>query len=433
MMGLLFMVLLVPLMMMYSVVAERTTRRNQVMWESTGTWGNTQVVGGPVLVVPYRHSWIDTERRVQRSTAYAYFLPETLTVDGSIAPSKLDRTLFSITVYTASLKISGRFTPPDLSRARPAAEEILWDEATVSLGISDPKGIARALALTWDGRPQPFVPGVSSVGLFDAGVQAAASGLDVSRKEPVSFALELELRGTSELWFLPSGNETTVHLASSWPHPKFSGSPSPVERTVSATGFTADWRVPYFGRGYPPVWYSYGQNTDQLKAKAGATVFGVALVNPVDIYSMTERALKYAALFIVLTFVIAFLWEITGGVLVHPVQYLFVGFAMCVFYLLLLSIAEHWGFDVAYAIGTIATVGLLAWYWSWVLSGRRQGVLMGAALTVLYGYLYLLLRLEDSALLAGSIGLFAMLALVMFLTRRVNWYELRMGTGQRAA
>ncbi len=128
-----------------------------------------------------------------------------------------------------------------------------------------------------------------------------------------------------------------------------------------------------------------------------------------------------------MTFVIAFLWEITGGVLVHPIQYLFVGFTMCVFYLLLLSLAEHRGFDLAYLIAASATIALLAWYWSWVLGGRKQGFLMGAALTGLYGYLYLLLRLEDYALLAGSIGLFLMLALVMFLTRRINWYELKLG------
>jgi inner membrane protein len=427
-MGLLFLVLLVPLTMMYSVVSERSSRRNQVALELSNEWGGSQMIGGPVLVVPYRHSWTDTSGHVQRSTAQAYFLPEALIVDGTVLPEERKRTLFTVTVYTAAFKIRGRFAPPDLSRARPAAEEILWDEATLSLGVSDPKGISRPVDLAWNAQRQPFMPGVSGVGLFEAGVQAPARGLLPTRTEPIPFELELEVRGTRELWFLPSGNETVVQLSSRWPHPKFSGAALP-QHTTDQNGFKATWRVPYFGRGYPPVWYSQFQNKDQLKSQASASAFGVALVNPVDIYSQTERAVKYAALFIVLTFVIAFLWEITGGVLVHPVQYLFVGFALCVFYLLLLSVAEHWGFDRAYALGSTATVGLLAWYWSWVLSGRRQGTLMGAALTTLYGYLYLLLRLEDYALLAGSVGLFAMLALVMFLTRRVNWYNLRLGTG----
>jgi inner membrane protein len=286
------------------------------------------------------------------------------------------------------------------------------------------------MELTWDGKPQRFEPGVVRVGLFTTGVQAPAPGLTAQRTDPLAFELDLELKGTRELRFLPSGNETTVRLRSGWPHPSFVGIPPDAPR-VDTGGFEATWRVPYFGRGFPPEWQSGDNPEQQLSAQAANATFGVSLLQPVDIYAQTERAVKYAALFIVMTFVIAFLWEIAGGVLVHPIQYLFVGFAMCMFYLLLLSMAEHRGFDLAYAAAGSVTVVLLAWYWSWVLGTRRQGVLMGGALTVLYSYLYLLLRLEDYALLAGSVGLFAMLALVMFLTRKVNWYDLRLG--QRAA
>jgi inner membrane protein len=282
--------------------------------------------------------------------------------------------------------------------------------------------------LNWGGRPQQFVPGVVRVGLFPVGVQAP-SPITSEGTEALPFEMELSLRGTGELRFIPAGNETSVRLTSTWPHPSFVGSPRPEPHQESDAGFQASWRVPYFGRGFPTSWTKGDtQDEDRLKAQAAASAFGVGLIQPVDIYRQTERAVKYAALFIVLTFVIAFIWEITGGVLVHPIQYLFVGFTMCVFYLLLLSLAEHSGFDIAYAAAAAATVGLLAWYWRWVLGGGRPGLLMGAELTVLYGYLYLLLRLEDYALLAGSVGLFIMLALVMFLTRRVNWYELRLGT-----
>jgi inner membrane protein len=165
---------------------------------------------------------------------------------------------------------------------------------------------------------------------------------------------------------------------------------------------------------------------DKRQPQAGASAFGVSLLQPVDIYQQAERAVKYAPLFIVLTFVTAFLWEVTGKALVHPIQYLFVGFAMCIFYLLLLSLSEHVGFDRAYAAAAIATVALLSWYWTWVLLGPSKGAVMCAALVGLYGFLYLLLRLEDYALLAGSLGLFAMLALVMVLTRKVDWYNLRL-------
>jgi inner membrane protein len=169
-------------------------------------------------------------------------------------------------------------------------------------------------------------------------------------------------------------------------------------------------------------------NRDQLRTALGASAFGVALVRPVDIYQQAERAVKYAALFIVLTFVIAFLWEIIHGAPVHPIQYVFIGFALCVFYLLLLALSEHIGFDLAYIAAAVANVGLIAWYWSWVVrSGARHGILMAAALSALYGYLYVLLRQEDHALLGGALGLFVMLALVMFLTRRIDWYTLTVG------
>jgi inner membrane protein len=426
-MGLLLFALQAPLTMMCSVVDERKARRNAVVTDVSGNWGDAQTIGGPVLAVPYRYSWSDSHGQRQTATANDYFLPEQLEIEGALESGERKRTLFTVVVYTARVKIRGRFTHPVLPPGRPATDEVLWDQANVNLGITDPRGIARAVALAWNGQPQPFVPGVNRIGLLPSGVHAAAPGLTAQGSGPYRFELELDLKGTREIRFIPAGNETTVRLTSGWPHPSFVGTPPDTPR-IDASGFQAAWRIPYFGRGFPPSWKSDDAQLDQqLATQAQASAFGVSLVQPVDIYVQTDRAVKYAALFIVMTFVIAFLWEITGGALVHPIQYLFVGFTMCVFYLLLLSIAEHRGFDVAYTIAAAATIALLAWYWSWVLGGRRQGLMMGIALTTLYGYLYLLLRLEDYALLAGSTGLFLMLAAVMFLTRRVNWFDLRLG------
>jgi len=426
-MGVLLLALHVPLTMMCSVVDERSKRKNQVVAEVSRNWGDSQTVGGPVLVVPYRYSWIDSTAQRQSAVARYYFLPESLDIDGAVESAERKRTLFKVIVYTARLKIRGRFLPPVLTETRPAPDEVLWDQASLNLGVSDPRGIARAMTLTWNGQTQAFVPGTVQNGLIAAGVHAPAPGITGQKSDPSRFELDLELKGTGDLRFIPAGNETTVRLTSPWPHPSFVGTPPDAPR-IDQSGFQASWRVPYFGRGFPPAWKGGdAQAEQQLSAQASASAFGVSLVQPVDIYVQTDRAIKYAALFIVMTFVIAFLWEITGGVLVHPIQYLFVGFTMCVFYLLLLSLAEHQGFDRAYGIAGAATVALLAWYWSWVLGGRRQGVLMGVNLTALYGYLYLLLRLEDYALLAGATGLFAMLTAVMFLTRKVNWYELRLG------
>jgi inner membrane protein len=273
-----------------------------------------------------------------------------------------------------------------------------------------------------------LAPGNEDIGLVQSGLHAAGPGLAaLPERAVIPFSVELEMNGSRDLKLLPMGSETVVQLNSSWPHPSFIGAPLPASRQTSAEGFTGRWSVPYFGRGYPPQWTSVGMDRAQLKALADASAFGVSLIQPVDIYQQAERAVKYGPLFITMTFVVFFLWEMLRSRLLHPIQYAFVGFAMCVFYLLLVSLSEHFGFDLAYTSAAAATTLLVAVYSMNVLGGAVEGTFMGGGLAGLYGFLYLLLRLEDYALLAGSIGLFAMLALVMFATRRVNWYELRLG------
>ena len=425
--------LTIPLTMTGAVVAERAARRDAVERQVGQEWGSVQTIAGPVLAIPYRRTLTDSFGRATQEISIAAFLPEAIAIRGQVTPELRRRSIFPVAVYRSEMRLEGRFSAIDFSHVRPAPAEILWSSATLNLGISDPRGIPRRLDVTWNGEQRAFLPGTRDLALFATGVHAPVT-LDPISPNPIAFAMDLAVNGTRTLSFLPSGDETTVDLTSTWPHPGFAGAPLPDVRSVGAAGFTAAWRVPSFGRGFPQRWTTEHQNPEQIKNQGAAAGFGVTLVQPVDIYQQAERAVKYGALFIVLTFVIAFLWEITGGALVHPIQYVFVGFAMCVFYLLLLSIAEHWSFDAAYAIAALATVALIAWYWSWVMSGMRQGWVMGGALTGLYGYLYMLLRLEDVALLVGAIGLFLMLALVMFLTRRVNWFDLRLGGhGSQAA
>jgi len=429
-MGVLLLALMLPLGMTHAVVSERAGRRDEAAREISEVWGGAQTLAGPVLEIPYRYTTTDSKGQRQQHLTRLFLLPASLDVEGTVTPETRARGLFAVVVYEARLRARGRFPRPDLSQIRPAPEEVLWQDAVISVGIADPKGIAGNVELTLGGQRLAVTPGVSGGDLFASGLQAAARGL-TAETGAVPFELSIDLRGTRELRVVPAGNDTAVRLASSWAHPSFVGSPLPRTRSIEDAGFKAAWRLPYFGRGYPPQWTAVSNQGGQLRAQAAASAFGVALVQPVDIYQQSERAVKYAALFIVLTFVIAFVWEIGSGVLVHPIQYLFVGFAMCVFYLLLVSLAEHVRFDPAYSGAAAATIALIAWYWSWVLRGSRHGVIMAGALTVLYSYLYLLLRLEDFALLAGSIGLFLVLGVLMFVTRRVNWYELRLAPSAR--
>jgi inner membrane protein len=427
-MALLTLFLMVPMTMVDSIVGERSTRRNDAVKEVGQSWGAAQTMSGPVLVVPYTQTWTDDAGRAQSTRGHAHFLPAELRVDAVAETQTRKRGIFEVIVYTATVKMEGRFVRPDLQWLRPVPTEIQWADAIVTVGVSDPHALARRASMTWNGGSTAFAGGTVDAGPFNAGIRAPARGLDaIQAGADVPFAFTLEVRGTRDLRFLPSSEETTVNLSSPWPHPSFVGAQLPEPRTTGAGGFTAQWHVPDFGRPYPSRWSSGQTNREKLIEQAEGATFGVSLSQPVDVYQQAERAVKYAVLFIVLTFLVFFLWELLRVALLHPMQYVFVGFALCVFYLLLLSLSEHVGFDAAYAASAAVTTLLISGYAGAVLNGWRQGGSVAGALLVLYGFLYLLLRLEDYALLAGAIGLFLVLAAVMFLTRRMNWYELRLG------
>jgi inner membrane protein len=428
-MALILMGLLIPLTMVQSIVSERTARRDSVISDVSATWGGPQTIVGPLLVVPYQCAIIDQDGKARPVIGRATFLPETLNVRGALAPQVRGRNLFAAVVYSAHLTVTGRFSPPDLASVTRGPVQPLWNETIVSVGVSDPRGVAKRVTLNWAGTDQSFEPGVVDSGVLTSGLQTRVdlSALAGS-KTPIPFSLTLDLNGSRDLRVVPAGNDTAVSLASPWPHPSFIGAPLPQSRSVDGSGFNAEWEVPYFGRGFSRAWIDAGIDREKMRNQAAASAFGVSLVQPVDIYQQAERAVKYAAMFIVLTFVVFFLFEIVRARMLHPVQYVFVGFALCVFYLLLVSLSEHIGFDVAYAAAAVATTTLISLYSVFALGGRLDGALVGTSIAVVYGFLYLLLRLEDYALLAGSVGLFATLSVVMLLTRKVNWYDLHIAT-----
>jgi inner membrane protein len=450
----------VPWAVVYAIVSERTSRRAEAVQEVGKIWGGSQQIGAVVLTVPYRERTFVSAASPSNPSAStevwtegrARFLPETLDVQAQMTPATRYRGVFPVTVYTARVKLTGRFAVPKTSTLHLEQATMFWDRATVVVGMSHTKGVSPDASFTWNGKPLALAPSIDNVsGLFGRGLEASVPDLgavapsgsggssssrasgEVDSGGELPFEITLEIKGTRALAFLPTGKVTTVSLSSPWPDPSFTGGALPDERRGGPEGFEAQWRVGSFDRGYPQAWReSQGLRAKdesaapaQLDVAAMSSAFGVDLMTTVDLYQQTERSVKYGMLFVGLTFLVFLLIEVLRGIRVHPMQYLLVGGALMIFYLLLLSLAEHIGFGAAYAAASAATVGLIAMYATNAFRARRDGLRAGGLLAGLYATLFVLLRLEDYALLAGAVLLFGVLASVMYLTRRVDWYDIR--------
>lgn len=419
--GAIALVLMVGLMLIRSLVAERSQRAATVRSQIAATWGQRQTVGGPVLVVPFVTRYLDSTGRPQVMKERARFLPERLQTTGQLHPDRRSRGIFDTVVYRADLGVTGTFARPDFSLFNVPPEDVLWNEAVVTIGITDLRGLRGNPVLRWRGQTVPFSGGSAEPRLWSSGLTATVPIDGNVAEAKIPFAFDLRLNGSEDIHFLPLGGDTVVQMTSPWPDPSFSGAYLPESRTVTANGFKARWSVSSLARSYPQHWRSTGDSESNALASIHQSAFGVGLFSPVGHYQKTERSMKYGALFIVLTFLTFFLYELLSPVTLHPVQYFLVGGALCLFYLLLLSISEHAPFVIAYAVASTATIALIASYGAALLQSTWRVIGLAGVLTLLYGYLYVLLQLEDWALLMGSIGLFLILALVMYATRRVDW------------
>lgn len=419
--GGLVLVLLIPVSQVLSLVRERQVRADQVREEVGAVWGREQTVGAAVLSLPVRIR--QDGRSVERDI---HLLPKEIHWRGELSPQLRNRGIFDVPVYEARLRAEGWFEAPAVAAVGVSPESVTWERAALTIGVGDLRGIQERLELQWVGRRLPLVPGSASPELLPEGLQAqvGSPGLPVPDAR-LPFSFEILLRGTETLEFLPLGEVTTVRLASSWPDPGFGGAFLPRERSVRSDGFTASWHVPYFGRGYPQWWWEGGRAGAEIGRTAASSTFGVILIRPADQYQRTERSVKYAVLFIVLTFTALFLLEVMSAVRLHPVEYLLVGFALCLFYVLLLALSEHLGFLPAYSAAALAAVGLISLYTRSLLQSWRKIPILAATLAGLYAYLYGLLVAQDHSLLLGATGLFSVLALVMYLTRNLDWWTLR--------
>lgn len=447
--GVLSLLLLIPTGMIKSIVGEREARSQEAINEVSSKWSNEQTVAGPILTIPYKKYLKDKDNptKVVETISYAHFLPERLDISGNIEPKMLNRGMYDVVVYNSKLDLSGGFKAPDWGKLNINPADAYLDQATVSLNIPDMRGIKEKIAFAWNDATINLEPGVQGdissyldltvpiqynepnqfgevrpikemmLGATPSGGSGVSAKVPVSNSGTYDFKLVLDLNGSQQLNFLPLGSETNVEIQSSWGNPSFDGTFLPDERAVSDNGFTAKWKVLQFNRNYPQS-FSELSNSNLV-----GSAFGVKLMVPVDQYQKTSRAVKYAILLIALTFLIFFFVEIFNRTRIHPFQYILVGLALVLFFTLLLSISEHLGFNYAYLISAASILLMTTLYTKTVFKNTRATVILSLILVAIYTFIYTILQLQDYALLIGSIGLFFILAAVMFISRKINWYE----------
>jgi len=426
--GIFVLVLLIPSEMVQSLISDREFTRNQAISEIWRTWGDRQVLSGPVISVPVVTVTTQANGSTETSSSFLHFLPETLNVTGNVSPVIRYRSIYEVVLYSGSLAVNGSFKPLIPKGLNVQAKDIQWDKAYVTFGISDMKGVKENIDLSWNDSVYRMQTGVPVRDIIRGGVHVPVS-LDPGLNNKFSF--KLQLNGSRLLSFLPYASEINVSLTSSWENPSFEGAFIPTEKTIGKNGFTAKWKVLELNRNYGQYGFDdfvgLGDEAndamfegDRISADNKAGAFGVNLIMPVDQYQRTTRAAKYGVLFVILTFVTFFFFELLRKKYVHPLQYLIVGFAIMLFYLLLLSFAEYLLFDLAYLISAGIITLMVMLYAGAIFSNRKYGIVVGLILFMLYAYFYTLLQLQLYSLLFGSIGMVIMLSVIMLLTRNLH-------------
>lgn len=420
--GILVLVLLIPTAMIMGLINERKQLQQQATKEVSAKWANAQTITGPVLVVPYTEiNVVKTETGVRQEEVFrhACFLPEQLTINGQLQPEIRKRGIYEVAVYGSQFRLSGSFSPPDLVALNISPDRLRWNEAYLAIGISDMRGIGNQVQVLWNGQPYLCNPGTPPGGLLKSGLQARVPlAAESAGAAGASFTIHLQLKGSGEVNFSPVGKTTRVNLQAGWSNPSFDGAFLPDSRKVEDKRFSAAWQVLHLNRSFPQSWTT-GDKYDIHDAD-----FGVKLFLPVDVYLKSMRAVKYAILIIGLSFLLFYFIELLRHHSIHPLQYILIGVALCIFYTLLISLAEQLGFNMAYCIATVLTLGLVTTYTASVLPRTGTALAVGATLLTLYGFIYVIIQSEDQALLMGSLGLFIILAIVMYFSRKIRWEAL---------
>lgn len=414
--------LLIPSAWIQGLIQERSVRQEQITQEVSDQWSGSQLVQGPVLIIPYKKQVRerDTSNKViiKEYTQRIYLLPQNLNIKGNVATRKLHRGIFDVGVYDSKLNITGNFNRADIAKLQIDSNQLMLNKARVIFAISDLKGLKSNPVINIQNLKLEVEPALNGDNLLDNGLQAS---IDLSTgADDIPFNFDLDLKGSESLSFAHTGKTTQVEVSGNWPSPKFDGRTLPNERTIVDSTFNAKWRMLYYNRPFPQQWAGNDTLLNSFKNNKNA-LFGVQLHIQVDEYQKTERTSKYAILIIVLTFVSLFLTEVIQKRRIHVFNYALIGAAMIVFYTLLLSFSEQVGYNIAYLIAAVATIGLIAWFTASLLSNRKAAVLFAVILTIFYGFIFVIIQLEDLSLLVGSIALFIIISTLMYFSRKISW------------
>ncbi len=443
--------LMVPLLMIYGLLWDRQQQAQTAQASIGQGWGGQQTIAGPVIVIPYRATETTTVTengkdvtRTVNTIRNLYLSPQSNAAEVVIKPEKRRKAIYETVVYESQISGSADFAlPPDIARFGVAREALMLERAEVRLGISDARGLVDGNSVAVNGTPLALQPGK---GLLSTGNSGTFAFVDWTAAAPLKVDYKIGVRGLGDFKLIPRGVDTRWTVKSSWPNPSFGGDFLPAKRNVSEAGFTATYAIPNLALGQaqvltgdlsPPVTSNYGgdngpryaevvdaaaapsaeDNTSGGVAKAVA----ISLIEPVDLYSQVDRAIKYGFLFIGFTFVAFLMFDIIAGARVAPAEYLLTGIALVLFFVLLLAFAEVIGFTFAYMLASAAIIGLLAFYSAAVLKSWKRARFLAAMLIGLYALLYVLLNLEAYSLLIGSVLMFFALAGVMYMTRSIDW------------
>ncbi|GAA4274304.1 cell envelope integrity protein CreD [Aquimarina gracilis] len=425
MVGILILTLLIPLSYIKNLIRERAYRQESVVKEINQKWGNEVLLYGPVLKIPYQiHSikktWDDKTKSYseedQITINHAFFFPNTLDIKTNIESETLGRSIYESVVYTANMNIKGSFIRPNFEIKDIAEEDILWNKATIIINSTNLKGIRSNLELKI---------GKDSYGLQSRYKQNSYTNTletdflkdySLPKETPIDFSMDLIINGSEQLRFIPVGKETNVSMTSNWASPSFNGNYLPDTKTkeITESGFKAHWKVLQINREFEQEFFGVLPEIEN-------SAFGVKLLIPVDEYQKSERASKYGYLVIALTFLVFFLIQTISRIHIHPFQYLMIGLALTMFYTLLISISEHSSFLSAYIIAGISVVLLISLYSKAILKSLKFMGFVAASLATLYAFIFVIIQLENYALLVGSIGLFVILGTIMMISRKIDW------------